>query len=92
VNRAEGFLAVEDIAPKAPVHLLVLPERHVDTFRDVAAFEPDESKRMLGFVADSAVKAGLEDYRVIVNVGPQAGQTVFHLHWHLLGGASLPFP
>jgi histidine triad (HIT) family protein len=92
VNRAEGFLAVEDIAPKAPVHLLVLPERHVDTFRDVAAFDPDESKRMLGFVSDSAVKAGLEDYRVIVNVGPQAGQTVFHLHWHLLGGASLPFP
>ena len=52
--------------------------------------EPDEAKRMLEFVAESAAKAGLEDYRLIVNVGPGGGQTVFHLHWHLLGGASLP--
>ena len=50
----------------------------------------DEAKRMLEFVAETAAKAGLEDYRLIVNVGPGGGQTVFHLHWHLLGGASLP--
>jgi histidine triad (HIT) family protein len=86
VNEAEGFVAVEDINPKAPVHLLVLPERHVDTFRDIAEFPADEVKRMLGFIADTAAKAGLEDYQVIVNVGPRAGQTVFHLHWHVLGG------
>jgi histidine triad (HIT) family protein len=86
VNEAEGFVAVEDINPKAPVHLLVLPERHVDTFRDIAEFPADEVKRMLGFIADTAGKAGLEDYQVIVNVGPGAGQTVFHLHWHVLGG------
>jgi histidine triad (HIT) family protein len=86
VNEAEGFVAVEDINPKAPVHLLVLPERHVDTFRDIAEFPADEVKRMLEFIADTAGKAGLEDYQVIVNVGPGAGQTVFHLHWHVLGG------
>jgi histidine triad (HIT) family protein len=86
VNAAEGFVAIEDINPKAPVHLLVLPERHVDTFRDVSAFEPDEARRMLEFVADTARNAGLEDYQVMVNVGPGAGQTVFHLHWHVLGG------
>jgi histidine triad (HIT) family protein len=86
VNEAEGFVAVQDINPKAPVHLLVLPERHVDTFRDIAEFPADEVKRMLGFIADTAGKAGLEDYQVIVNVGPGAGQTVFHLHWHVLGG------
>jgi histidine triad (HIT) family protein len=68
------------------VHLLVLPERHVDTFRDVQAFEAEEAKRMLEFVAATAAQAGLEDYRVVVNVGPGAGQTVFHLHWHVLGG------
>jgi len=90
VNRADGFVAIRDIAPKAPTHLLILPERHVDTFRDVAAFGPEEAKRMLEFVAETAAKAGLEDYRVIVNVGPGGGQTVFHLHWHVLGGASLP--
>jgi histidine triad (HIT) family protein len=92
VHRAEGFLAVRDIAPKAPVHVLVLPERHVETLREVAAFDEPEAKRMLEFVAETAVVAGMEDYRVIVNVGPEAGQTVFHLHWHVLGGKALPFP
>jgi histidine triad (HIT) family protein len=86
VRSADGFVAVRDIAPKAPVHLLVLPERHVDTFREVNVFSPDEAKRMLEFVAETAREAGLEDYRVVVNVGPGAGQTIFHLHWHVMGG------
>ncbi|HEX5467859.1 MAG TPA: HIT domain-containing protein [Gaiellaceae bacterium] len=86
LHSGAGFVAIEDINPKAPVHLLVLPERHVDTFRDVAEFEGDEAKRMLEFVAETAAMAGLEDYQVIVNVGPGAGQTVLHLHWHVLGG------
>jgi histidine triad (HIT) family protein len=70
----------------------VLPERHVDTFRDVAAFPPDEAKRMLEFVAETAKIAGVDDYRVVVNVGPGAGQTVFHLHWHILGGRMRGLP
>jgi histidine triad (HIT) family protein len=86
VHRADGFVAIDDIAPKAPVHVLVVPERHVDTFRDVAEFGPEEAKRMLEFVAETARRVGLDDYRVIVNVGPGGGQTVFHLHWHILGG------
>ena len=86
VYRADGFVAIRDIAPKAPTHLLVLPERHVDTFRDVGELEADEAKRMLEFVAETAEKVGLKDYRVLVNVGATAGQTVFHLHWHILGG------
>ena len=85
-HAADGFVAIRDIAPKAPTHLLVLPERHVDTFRDVSAFPPEEAKRMLEFVADVAAREGLTDYRVEVNVGPSAGQTVFHLHWHIKGG------
>jgi histidine triad (HIT) family protein len=90
VHGAEGFVAVEDINPKAPVHLLVLPERHVETFRDVGEFPADETKRMLEFVAETARLAGLEDYQVVVNVGRGAGQTIFHLHWHVLGGGQ-PF-
>ena len=86
VAREEGFVAIRDIAPIAETHLLVLPERHVDTFRDVDVFPDDEAARMLRFVAGTARAAGLEDYRVLVNVGPGAGQTVFHLHWHVLGG------
>jgi histidine triad (HIT) family protein len=90
VHAADGFVAIRDIAPKADTHLLVIPERHVETLREVAEFPADESQRMLEFVAETAAKAGLADYRVIVNVGPGGGQTVFHLHWHVLGGASLP--
>jgi histidine triad (HIT) family protein len=87
VRKADGFAAVRDINPKAPVHLLVVPERHIDTFRDVGEFPPDEAKRMLDFVAETAREAGLEDYRVMVNVGTGGGQTIFHMHWHVLGGA-----
>ena len=86
VRKADGFVAIKDINPQAPVHLLVLPEHHVDTFRDIAEFDAAEVKRMLEFVAATAKQAGLTDYQVVVNVGPSAGQTVFHLHWHILGG------
>ena len=85
VASTKGFVAIRDINPKAPVHLLVIPEHHVDTFRDIAEFDADEDQRMLTFIADTARQAGLEDYKVQVNVGPTAGQTVFHLHWHILG-------
>jgi len=86
VHAADGFVAIRDINPLADTHLLVLPERHVDTFRDVAAFPDEEAARMLRFVAETAQSAGLEDYRVLVNVGAGAGQSIFHLHWHVLGG------
>jgi len=86
VRAAHGFVAINDIAPKADTHLLVLPERHVASFREISEFPADEAKRMLDFVAETAKEAGLQDYRVLVNVGEGAGQTVFHLHWHVLGG------
>jgi histidine triad (HIT) family protein len=86
VRKAGGFAAVRDINPKAPTHLLVIPEHHVETFRDVGDFTAEEAKAMLVFVADTAREAGLDDYRVIVNVGRGGGQTVFHMHWHVLGG------
>jgi histidine triad (HIT) family protein len=89
VRKEDGFVAIRDVSPKAAVHLLVLPERHVETFRDVDEFPPDEAKRMLSFVAATARDAGLEDYRVVVNVGEGGGQTIFHLHWHVLGGGDL---
>jgi histidine triad (HIT) family protein len=90
VHSADGFVAIRDIAPKADTHLLVLPVRHVDTFRDIGVFPDEEAARMVRFVAETASSAGLDDYRVIVNVGAGGGQTVYHLHWHVLGGCSLP--
>jgi histidine triad (HIT) family protein len=86
VHAADGFVAIRDINPISETHLLVLPERHVDTFKEVDAFPDDEAARMLRFVAETARVAGLADYRVLVNVGAAAGQTIFHLHWHVLGG------
>ena len=79
-------MAIRDINPRADTHLLVLPERHVPSFREVSEFPADEVKRMLDFVAQTASEAGLDDYRVVVNVGEGGGQTIFHLHWHILGG------
>jgi histidine triad (HIT) family protein len=89
IRQADGFVAVEDINPKAEVHVLIVPERHIDTFRQIGEFPPEEALRMLEFIADTARALRLEDYRVLCTVGPSAGQTVFHLHWHLLGGRDL---
>jgi histidine triad (HIT) family protein len=82
-------VAIRDVNPRAPVHLLILPERHVESFKDIDQFSPDEAKRMLDFIAETAAQAGLDSYRVAVNCGPDAGQTVYHLHWHVLGGHRL---
>jgi histidine triad (HIT) family protein len=83
---------VRDINPRAETHLLVIPERHVETFREVGDVPAEEAKQMLEFVAQTAREAGLEDYRVVVNVGPGGGQTIFHLHWHVLGGRTTGMP
>jgi histidine triad (HIT) family protein len=92
VHAADGLVAIRDINPKAETHLLIIPERHVPTFREIGEFPAEEAKRMLEFIADTAREVGLEDYRVVVNVGEGAGQTIFHLHWHLLGGAMRGLP
>jgi histidine triad (HIT) family protein len=83
--KTKGFVAINDINPKAQTHLLIIPERHVDTFREISQFHAWELKRMLEFVAETAREAGLTDYQVVANVGRSAGQTIFHLHWHVLG-------
>ena len=89
VATTDGFVAIRDINPQAPTHLLVLPERHIPSFREIGEFPADEAKRMLDFIADVAAREGLTDYRVVVNVGEGAGQTIFHLHWHILGGRGI---
>ena len=86
VAATDGLVAIRDLHPQAETHLLVLPERHVERFHDVAEFPADEAKRMLEFIAATARDQGLDDYRVVVNAGAGAGQTIFHLHWHILSG------
>ena len=86
IGSTDGFVAIRDIDPQAATHVLVIPERHIDSFHRIAEFTAEEDKRMLDFVAEVAADQGLTDYRVVVNAGQGAGQTVFHLHWHVLGG------
>jgi len=85
VARRPGVVAVRERAPQAPVHLLVIPERHVPTFREVGEFTAHEVQVMLEFIAEVAEGAGLADYKVIVDVG-DAGGSAAHMHWHILGG------
>ncbi len=91
VMRDDDFLAFRDIAPKAPVHLLVIPIRHVESIAGVADLDEGVRAAMLPFIAALARQAGLEGtgYRVTTNHGPDARQSVFHLHWHVMGGGRL---
>ncbi len=91
VHRGDGFLAFSDADPKAPVHLLVIPERHVASIAEVGGLSEEERAQMPIFIAEVAVHAGLAEsgYRVTTNHGPNALQSVFHLHWHVMGGKRL---
>jgi histidine triad (HIT) family protein len=86
VASTEGFVAIRDINPQASTHLLVIPERHIESFHRISELTAGEDKRMLDFIAEVAAENALTDYRVVVNAGAGAGQTIFHLHWHVLSG------
>jgi len=95
VKRTDEVVAFEDIAPQAPCHILVIPVRHLAAVRDAKGSE-DEALlgRVLAFAAEVASERGLdgEGYRLVSNTGAGAGQTVFHLHVHLLGGRPMKWP
>ncbi len=82
------FLAFHDINPKAPVHILAIPKKHIDSFIEVA---PESMSHMTTFIQDIAKEVKIEKsgYRVITNVGENGGQEVKHLHFHILGGSKL---
>jgi histidine triad (HIT) family protein len=87
----DEFVAFRDVHPKAPVHLLVVPRRHVASLDRVDELAPGTSARLLHFIAAVAREADVDEtgYRVITNTGPDAGQEVHHLHWHVIGGRRL---
>jgi len=91
VAEDEEHLAFRDLHPLAPVHVLVIPRRHHDSLDDIDALDTDAAGRLLTFIAATARATGVAEsgYRVITNAGPDAGQEVMHLHWHIIGGAPL---
>lgn len=92
VKRTDKFVAFRDISPQAPTHVLVIPTYHVASLND--AKDPDLLGRMLAFARDLARELGIAErgYRVVANTNPDGGQTVFHLHLHLLGGRVMKWP
>ena len=94
VYQDENVVAFEDINPKAPHHLLLIPRRHIGSMAELTA----EDGPMLVDLFTSANKLaqdlglGERGYRFVTNVGPDAGQSVFHLHFHLLGGRTFSWP
>jgi histidine triad (HIT) family protein len=86
-------LAFHDVAPQAPVHLLVIPKRPIPSLADVTAADEPLLGHLVGVASALARKLGLDDgYRLVVNCGRDGGQTVHHLHVHLLGGRHLGWP
>jgi histidine triad (HIT) family protein len=95
VKRSEEAVAFPDIDPKAPVHLLVIPTRHVAAVRDLKDADGERLLgRLLAFAAELAGEQGLDSdgYRIVTNTGRNAGQSVDHLHLHVLGGRKLSWP
>lgn len=80
-------LAIRDIAPQAPTHVLVLPKKHFDSL--AALDDPATASALLAAVRDVAKKEGLKEFRTIANTGATCGQTVFHLHLHVMGGRAM---
>ena len=94
VSRSEEIVVFRDIAPAAPVHLVAVPTRHV---RDVSALSADDAGLLYALVAAARTAAAHEDlaergYRLVFNIGEDAGNTVPHLHLHVLGGRALSWP
>ncbi|MGH7833472.1 MAG: histidine triad nucleotide-binding protein [Candidatus Binatia bacterium] len=94
VYQDAALVVFKDLRPKAPVHLLLVPRKHIPTLLDLET--GDES--LIGSIFQAASRVAREQglaekgFRVVVNCGEQAGQTVFHLHFHLMGGRSLAWP
>lgn len=92
VKRGDGLLAFRDANPQAPTHVLVIPNDHVSSLND--AKDAALLGRLMAFAREVARAEGIAErgYRVVLNTNPDGGQTVFHLHLHLLGGRAMTWP
>ena len=92
VYEDEQCFAFYDIDPQAPTHFLVIPKAHISS---AAAVTPENSAvvaHIFEVIAQVTKSLGLESYRIVSNIGEQAGQSVFHLHFHVLGGRDMTWP
>ncbi len=94
VYEDEDLLAFRDINPQAPTHVLVIPKRHIATLNDVRPDDAELLGRLLLAARHIAREVGIADrgYRTVLNCNAEAGQSVFHVHLHLLGGRPMGWP
>ena len=94
VHEDDLIVAFRDINPKAPTHILLIPRQHIDSAADLAETDAEMLGRLFAVAAKLARDAGIADrgFRLVTNSGPAAGQSVDHLHFHLLGGRSMAWP
>jgi len=94
VHDDDAVLAIRDIAPRAPTHILLMPKRHIASAADLTPADGEILGRVFGAAADIARREGIaaRGYRVVTNVGTWGGQTVDHLHFHLMGGRAFDWP
>jgi histidine triad (HIT) family protein len=93
VHEDEYTFAFEDLNPQAPTHVLVIPKKHMRGLKEAISEDAELVGRCHLAAAQIARERGIENaYRTVLNVGPGAGQSVFHLHVHLIGGRSLGWP
>jgi histidine triad (HIT) family protein len=94
VYQDESVVAFTDINPRAPVHLLIIPRKHIASLTELDARDSGLIGDIFLAAAKLAQTHGIANsgYRVVVNCGPDAGQSVFHLHYHLLGGRHMSWP
>lgn len=88
----ELCLAFYDIDPQAPTHFLVIPKAHISSVSAVDESNQAVVGHMFTVIAKLAKELGLDSYRVVSNIGEQAGQSVFHLHFHVLAGRDMTWP
>lgn len=90
----DDVLAFNDVNPQAPVHVLIIPKKHISTVNDMDAGDEAIMGKLFSVAKMIAAQQGVADdgYRLVVNCNEKAGQTVFHIHMHLLGGRSMTWP
>jgi histidine triad (HIT) family protein len=94
VNEDDLVLAIRDISPRAPTHILLMPKRHIASAANLGAEDGELLGRLFAMAAGMARDEGIAEagYRVVTNVGRWGGQTVDHLHFHLMGGRAFEWP
>jgi histidine triad (HIT) family protein len=92
VHSTERTVAFRDVNAQAPTHVLVVPKDHYANAAELAAGDPAAMAELVTTAHAVATAAGHDDYRLVLNTGPGAGQTVFHTHLHVLGGRSMTWP